>query len=123
MPNGPITHLKILIVQRLEFGRNDVYRKRYYALGICNLGLCERSRIGDYYLIDDCLFYLVGKFGVRNEELCGLPGFDEGRSRIGVAPNLDAVLMRRHAHTDRKSTRLNSSHLGISYAVFCLKKK
>src|SRR5258705_862784 len=24
---------------------------------------------------------------------------------------------------DRKSTRLNSSHLGISYAVFCLKKK
>src|ERR1035441_7918360 len=28
---------------------------------------------------------------------------------------------RRRA--DRKSTRLNSSHLGISYAVFCLKKK
>src|SRR5256885_6471502 len=26
-------------------------------------------------------------------------------------------------HTDRKSTRLNSSHLVISYAVFCLKKK
>src|SRR5205814_4372331 len=26
------------------------------------------------------------------------------------------------AQTDRKSTRLNSSHLGISYAVFCLKK-
>src|SRR5262245_64413680 len=30
-----------------------------------------------------------------------------------------AVAHRR----DRKSTRLNSSHLGISYAVFCLKKK
>src|SRR5205814_7933940 len=27
------------------------------------------------------------------------------------------------ASLDRKSTRLNSSHLGISYAVFCLKKK
>src|SRR5262245_64690346 len=27
------------------------------------------------------------------------------------------------ADRDRKSTRLNSSHLGISYAVFCLKKK
>src|SRR5437899_6788243 len=26
-------------------------------------------------------------------------------------------------YLDRKSTRLNSSHLGISYAVFCLKKK
>src|SRR5258705_13634180 len=35
---------------------------------------------------------------------------------------------RRHfealvGRVDRKSTRLNSSHLGISYAVFCLKKK
>src|SRR2546426_6761753 len=28
-----------------------------------------------------------------------------------------------HVETDRKSTRLNSSHLVISYAVFCLKKK
>src|SRR5947199_1868139 len=31
--------------------------------------------------------------------------------------------VRLVAHQDRKSTRLNSSHLGISYAVFCLKKK
>src|SRR5256885_17049047 len=30
---------------------------------------------------------------------------------------------RRPAAADRKSTRLNSSHLVISYAVFCLKKK
>src|SRR5436853_5515692 len=30
---------------------------------------------------------------------------------------------RADAKADRKSTRLNSSHLGISYAVFCLKKK
>src|SRR5256885_10837800 len=29
----------------------------------------------------------------------------------------------QHDHQDRKSTRLNSSHLVISYAVFCLKKK
>src|SRR5256885_8845448 len=29
----------------------------------------------------------------------------------------------RHVSVDRKSTRLNSSHLVISYAVFCLKKK
>src|SRR2546430_3915048 len=29
----------------------------------------------------------------------------------------------RHHQTDRKSTRLNSSHSQISYAVFCLKKK
>src|SRR2546426_12329979 len=29
----------------------------------------------------------------------------------------------KHGRRDRKSTRLNSSHLVISYAVFCLKKK
>src|SRR5947199_7641517 len=49
--------------------------------------------------------------------------------------DLDAVMLggrevaseradRHHEEDrDRKSTRLNSSHLGISYAVFCLKKK
>src|SRR5699024_4963635 len=31
--------------------------------------------------------------------------------------------LRNVQHTDRKSTRLNSSHVSISYAVFCLKKK
>src|SRR5258707_8203411 len=30
---------------------------------------------------------------------------------------------RPYPHLDRKSTRLNSSHANISYAVFCLKKK
>src|SRR2546426_3248978 len=33
------------------------------------------------------------------------------------------VVRHHHARQDRKSTRLNSSHLVISYAVFCLKKK
>src|SRR5699024_12451475 len=30
---------------------------------------------------------------------------------------------KKKPHADRKSTRLNSSHVSISYAVFCLKKK
>src|SRR5204862_7512257 len=34
-----------------------------------------------------------------------------------------ASLGRARSTTDRKSTRLNSSHVEISYAVFCLKKK
>src|SRR3712207_8754457 len=33
------------------------------------------------------------------------------------------LLLLDEIHTDRKSTRLNSSHANISYAVFCLKKK
>src|SRR5688500_19285417 len=46
--------------------------------------------------------------------------FDEGRP-AGAEANL-AKLLAADA-SDRKSTRLNSSHLVISYAVFCLKKK
>src|SRR3712207_8107873 len=36
---------------------------------------------------------------------------------------LGSAAGRRHRARDRKSTRLNSSHANISYAVFCLKKK
>src|SRR3712207_7581967 len=50
---------------------------------------------------------------------------------VGPALALDAIghqrpgraLQRQHVPEDRKSTRLNSSHANISYAVFCLKKK
>src|SRR3712207_7388123 len=37
--------------------------------------------------------------------------------------SVDANLFGRSIEADRKSTRLNSSHANISYAVFCLKKK
>src|SRR5205814_9183181 len=40
----------------------------------------------------------------------------ESRGRCRIAMGMTPA-------SDRKSTRLNSSHLGISYAVFCLKKK
>src|SRR5690606_41991226 len=41
-----------------------------------------------------------------------------GRALLGLVRQL-----RRRGAGDRKSTRLNSSHVKISYAVFCLKKK
>src|SRR5437899_8902826 len=41
----------------------------------------------------------------------------------GVGAVRAGVHTRYGDRLDRKSTRLNSSHLGISYAVFCLKKK
>src|SRR2546430_7300946 len=43
-------------------------------------------------------------------------------AELALVPQLPATLARRHG-PDRKSTRLNSSHSQISYAVFCLKKK
>src|SRR3989442_4406989 len=52
------------------------------------------------------------------------------RSTLGVGDQHRAYLLGAHgadrvgdAIRDRKSTRLNSSHVRISYAVFCLKKK
>src|SRR5260221_2353025 len=43
--------------------------------------------------------------------------------KYGGAPTLSAPWICFDKETDRKSTRLNSSHTVISYAVFCLKKK
>src|SRR5205085_4164839 len=44
------------------------------------------------------------------------------RERLDQPRLLDVVPITSQAHIDRKSTRLNSSHSQISYAVFCLKK-
>src|SRR6266446_8544417 len=52
---------------------------------------------------------------------CRDVGQHRGRALQGGP--LHVMTQTAHAAQDRKSTRLNSSHLVISYAVFCLKKK
>src|SRR5688572_32312247 len=57
-----------------------------------------------------------------------LPIFGEFRAHLAQMLQLEVVVLKQariHQPTreDRKSTRLNSSHSQISYAVFCLKKK
>src|SRR5258707_11544930 len=47
----------------------------------------------------------------------------ERRPRLHAVDAVAALGRRRGRRSDRKSTRLNSSHANISYAVFCLKKK
>src|SRR5260221_4898452 len=47
----------------------------------------------------------------------GRSGFVHGRARLGIGRGVSGQT------GDRKSTRLNSSHTVISYAVFCLKKQ
>src|SRR5689334_24618229 len=60
------------------------------------------------------------ELGLTSQQWRNVPGLDparHGRPAARAAP-------RHHdAQPDRKSTRLNSSHSSISYAVFCLKKK
>src|SRR3712207_8308414 len=66
-----------------------------------------RSRLLDDVLVEH---QLVGHGQQRVE-----PHVD-----LGLAGGADLVVL--HLDLDRKSTRLNSSHANISYAVFCLKK-
>src|SRR2546426_2672877 len=57
--------------------------------------------------------------GVQGDAGASPGGRGACRRRAGGAPGG----VKRTPAADRKSTRLNSSHLVISYAVFCLKKK
>src|SRR5438045_6071954 len=58
-------------------------------------------------IVADIIMVLAGLFSAFSHR---------GGQKWGMLPCASVYLL------DRKSTRLNSSHLGISYAVFCLKK-
>src|SRR5690606_39467643 len=90
-----------------------------------------------------CFFFFQAEDGIRDfhvtgVQTCALPIFsslhDEGfflsrlveRPGRGGAPLWQGevrAVETEYRPQDRKSTRLNSSHVKISYAVFCLKKK
>src|SRR5262245_64678916 len=63
---------------------------------------------------------LADMLGRRRVFTLGLAVFTASSLACGLAPDPLFLNLFRAAQ-DRKSTRLNSSHLGISYAVFCLK--
>src|SRR5205814_10578469 len=71
----------------------------------------------------------TGVFAGNTSTMKTLPVlFVGGKSAVvnfaGLAPEFAGLYQVNFTvPRDRKSTRLNSSHLGISYAVFCLKKK
>src|SRR5690625_1410773 len=71
----------------------------------------EATALGDEYVSTEHLLMAVA----RSESTAGEILRELGAGRDILAGALPAV--------DRKSTRLNSSHVAISYAVFCLKKK
>src|SRR3712207_7543117 len=67
------------------------------------------------------------RHGAGGHDLADVP-LTDAEGLLGVGGNHVAVAAvdearRLHDVEDRKSTRLNSSHANISYAVFCLKKK
>src|SRR5207245_7240013 len=70
-----------------------------------------------------CLFVVSAVESLSDVVLANL---EKGHTRADVSVALDilrrAGITLRPSFVDRKSTRLNSSHGSISYAVFCLKK-
>src|SRR5256885_7343400 len=66
----------------------------------------------------------VGRGRVPGDGSLGVPGpFEQEAATGDQAPANAGRTPGPDQRQDRKSTRLNSSHLVISYAVFCLKKK
>src|SRR5690242_20990661 len=78
-----------------------------------------RSHRVEKLLVVDEHYYLKGLITVKDiQKKLKYPNAakdEQGRLRVGAALGSSGE--------DRKSTRLNSSHMSISYAVFCLKKK
>src|SRR5690625_6781234 len=66
-----------------------------------------------------CIFFICLKIIVKAITQANILKY-KVCSKIGINEIATISIM---AHIDRKSTRLNSSHVAISYAVFCLKKK
>src|SRR5204863_9529123 len=67
--------------------------------------------------LHDALPISAGEFGSMMKKIF------EPETQTRFAWERWATLRGRRTHVDRKSTRLNSSHVETSYAVFCLKKK
>src|SRR3712207_7794161 len=87
------------------------YTTLFRSLNLCGAGrvVCLIDPVGDVYACP---------FAIHENFLAGNVRDEGGFQRVWQQSELFADLRK-----DRKSTRLNSSHANISYAVFCLKKK
>src|SRR3712207_9425995 len=77
--------------------------------------------VPDNALLDEVV--VVGYGQQKKVNLTGAVANVDIDKTLGSRPEQDVAKALQGAIPDRKSTRLNSSHANISYAVFCLKKK
>src|SRR3712207_8260427 len=80
-----------------------------------------RSRVSDHELAVRLSYFLWSS--MPDDELSALADRKELSDPAVLEAQVRRMLADPRARADRKSTRLNSSHANISYAVFCLKKK
>src|SRR5207249_11063207 len=90
---------------------------RTAGLALAASARCDRE-CRDYPEPFTCLDHVRSPLFLFGKEPLAEDCFQAGKSQARRVPRLDQAGLR-----DRKSTRLNSSHVSISYAVFCLKKK
>src|SRR5690349_22374055 len=99
--------------------------------------MIRNSQPGDDHFHDECGVFAVfgheeaaklaylGLYALqhRGQESAGIVATDGAGLRVEKGMGLVQDIFTPDVIADRKSTRLNSSHVEISYAVFCLKKK
>src|SRR5207249_8230331 len=100
--------------------RRHTRSKRDWSSDVCSSDLSDENFAFQLYArnkqMEDLPFYGLGP----DTNVHNAVHFSERDTRAGA---LFASPLTSWLSTDRKSTRLNSSHVSISYAVFCLKKK
>src|SRR5262245_4984866 len=124
---------RICIFCGSQVGINGLYRQAATALGqlLVRHGyslVYGGGHVGLMGVIADAVLASGGEvIGVIPESMVARELAHTGLTQLQVVSGMHARKARMaelaDAFIDRKSTRLNSSHLGISYAVFCLKKK
>src|SRR3712207_8623359 len=93
-------------------------RNRLYFLTFANIKCKEQNRMSKYPLLGMTLAELQSV-----AKRLGMPGFAAKQIASWLYDKKVVSIDEMTNLSDRKSTRLNSSHANISYAVFCLKKK
>src|SRR2546430_13163925 len=82
-----------------------------------------RSTLFPYTTLFRSIYIYKGQFRSRRMIMLGVSTIVVCDYRVACAPDTEVNFAVERWDQDRKSTRLNSSHSQISYAVFCLKKK
>ena len=98
-------HENGMIITAFDKDGKESYRQTYYS-------------IGGGFIVDEA------HFGVEEKQTIEVPfPYKNAKDIIKYCNDNGLSISNLMYQKDRKSTRLNSSHLLISYAVFCLKKK
>src|SRR5207253_11307667 len=110
-------------IRRVRVPREDArVRRLRISIGANPRGTAISLRVVSNFQTDGEVGPRDGSHGPRRLVSDGTPS-EKGVRSVWTRPTTERPEHGQHPAQDRKSTRLNSSHVAISYAVFCLKKK